>query len=182
MNKYFFMLNSAFELGEHIKLREVTYSVSSKLWGRFLVANEELDISFKHWTSVKYLNDEADGFSKEVANIPNDKGGLYLFYARCPIIPGITEFPFYIGRAQLTANQNLRKRIKEYFLKYARQNDRPKIKRMLRYWGEDLYVAYLPIESNKEIITSESLLINSLLLPMNDQIPDKEIRDGVKAF
>ncbi len=176
------MLNSAFELAEHRKLREVTYSVSNKLWEKFALANTKLDISFKNWTSIKYLNDEANDFNQDVASIPNDKGGLYLFYAKCPIIPGITEFPFYIGRAQLTPNQNLRKRIKEYFLQYKREEDRPKVTRMLRYWGEDLFVAYLIVDSNQDIITSESLLINSLLLPMNDQIPDKEIRDGVKAF
>lgn len=174
------MLSSAFDLGEHIKLRKLEYSVSPKLWQRHKLP--KIDMSFHKWNSIKYLNTNGTDFSTDISKVPNDKGGLYLFYAKCPIIVGITEYPFYIGRAQLTSGQNLRKRVKEYFQHYKRDVDRPKITKMFKYWSKDLYLAYLPLAKNKNIIDFEKVLINSLLFPMNDQIPEKEIRDAVKAF
>lgn len=174
------MIDSAFDLGEEIKLRQVNYKLHDKLWDRYDL--NAIDLSFKNWNSIKYLNDDASGFSSEIDKIPNDKGGLYLFYVKCPIITGITEFPFYIGRAQITAGQNLRKRCREYFTKFARENERPKITKMLRYWGKDLHVAFRVIEENNEIVDFEKKIINTLLLPMNDEIPDQEIKQAVKAF
>lgn len=174
------MLNSAFDLGEHMNLRKVTYTVSSMLWNKFILPN--LDISFNKWSSIKYLNDTGDDYNEDIVKVPSDKGGLYLFYAKCPVIPGITEYPFYIGRAMLTDGQNLRKRVKEYYSQYKREVDRPKIKLMFRYWADELHLAFLPLNENEQIVDLEKILINSLLLPMNDQIPDKEVRDAVKAF
>lgn len=174
------MLNSAFDLGEHINLRKVTYTVSSLVWKKYVVPG--IDISFSRWASIKYLNESGDDYHDDILKVPNDKGGIYLFYAKCPIIPGITEYPFYIGRAKLTEKQNLRKRVKEYYSQYKREVDRPKIKFMFKYWAEELHLAFLPLNENEQIVDLEKTLINSLLLPMNDQIPDKEIRDAIKAF
>lgn len=174
------MLNSAFELGEHIKLRRVPYVVSSMAWKKYV--SPEIDISFHKWKSIKYLNENGDDYNGNIVKVPNNKGGLYLFYAKCPVIPGITEYPFYIGRAKLTENQNLRKRVKEYYSQYTREVDRPKIKWMFEYWSEDLFLAFLPLEENTQIVDLEKNLINSLILPMNDLIPDKDIRDAIKAF
>lgn len=80
--------------------------------------------------------------------IPNRSGGLYLFYVKCEILPFMTCFPFYIGRAQHTENHNLRKRVRSYFQKYKRSIERPKLTKMLNYWKDDLYVAYITIDSN----------------------------------
>lgn len=174
------MISSAFDLGEEIKLRRLDYVVHSKLWTNF--TSLHLDISFSKWNTIKYLNDIGDDYNDAISSIPNDKGGLYLFFAKCPIISGITEYPFYIGRAQLTKGQNLQKRVKEYYSHYAKENERPKITRMFKYWGQQLHLAYLILEENEEVRDLEKQLINSLLLPMNDQIPEKEIREAVKAF
>lgn len=174
------MLNSAFELGEKIKLRTLEYKVFNSLWKKYSLP--EIDISFSNWVKLKYLNPEGTDFSNEIEDIPNDKGGLYMFYVECPIIVGLTEYPFYIGRAQLTKGQNLRKRIKEYFSKFRRLDERPKITKMFKYWSNDLQLAYLILDENDRIIDLEKKLINSLLLPMNDQIPEKEIKDAIKAF
>ena len=171
---------SAFQLGQEINDTKVTYVLHKDLWDRFSYPG--LDINFQNWQSIKYLNDQGTDFSNEIGDLPNDKGGLYLFYTKCRIITGITEYPFYIGRAQLTEGQNLRKRIREYFQKFSRDDERPKIYKMFRLWGKDLHVAYLPLPDNDTVINLERDVINSLLLPMNDLIPDKIIKQAIKAF
>ncbi len=174
------MIASAFELGEEIKLRTLEYKVYNPLWIKYPMP--AIDISFENWIAFKYLNDSIDGFNPEIENVPENRGGLYLFYAKCPIVSGMTDFPFYIGRALLTEHQNLKKRVKEYFSKFSKDDERPKITKMFKYWSEDLYLAYFVLEENDDVIDLEKKLINSLLLPMNDQIPDQEIRQAVKAF
>lgn len=174
------MLNSAFDLGEEISLRTLPYIVHDKLWNRF--NNGGIDLSFANWKSIKYLDDKGENFDPDINTIPNDKGGIYLFYIKCWIISGITEYPLYIGRAQSTDNQNLRKRVKQYFQKYSNSNERPKITKMLKYWGSSIHVAYFTIDDNSDTIIIEKEIINSLLFPMNDQIPDQEIREAKKAF
>lgn len=171
---------SAFQLAEEIKLREIGYKLHNGLWAKYDLSQINLD--FTTWQTIKYLNDDATDFSEDINLLPNDKGGLYLFFVKCPIIIGITEFPFYLGRAQLTEGQNLRKRCKEYFNKFAKEDERPKITKMVNYWGKELHLAFKTMDENDEIIDYEKKLINSLLLPMNDEIPEKEIKQAVKAF
>ncbi len=174
------MTVSAFALGEQIKLQTLGYVLHKPLWDSF--AAPPVDISFVKWEIIKYLNDDGTDFNSEIKKVPNKKGGLYMFFIRCNIISGITEYPFYIGRAQLTSNQNLRKRVREYFTTFARNGERPKITKMISYWGKQLYLAYYELDDNSSIVDIEKNLINSLLLPMNDQIPDTEVRASVKAF
>ncbi len=174
------MNSAAFQLGQEINNRKVPYILHKDLWDKFVYPG--LDIDFSNWNSIKYLNDNGSAFNEEVDNLPSDMGGLYLFYIKCVIIKGITEFPFYIGRAQLTEGQNIKKRVKEYFQKYSRDDERTKIYRMLNLWGKDLHVAYYPLPDNDVIVNLERDIINSLLLPMNDLIPDKTIKQAIKAF
>jgi hypothetical protein len=171
---------TAFALGEKMNNKKVEYVLHQPLWDGFKYP--KLDISFAKWSVVKYLNATGKAFNKAVQTIPDDTGGLYLFFVRCHVITGLTEYPLYIGRAQYTTGQNLRKRVKEYFQKYSRNNERDKIYKMLNYWGKDLYVAYYPLKTNKAIINVEKDIINSLILPMNDLIPDQIIKKAVKAF
>lgn len=174
------MNDSAFQLGEQIKLRTVEYKLHSDLWNKFNFPN--LDLKFENWVKIKYLNANADALEAEIENIPNDKGGLYMFYIKCEIISGITEYPLYVGRAQFTPHQNLRKRVKEYFQKFNKNNERPKITTMFNYWASELHLAYIALEENDDIKDLEKEFINSLLLPMNTEIPDIEIRQAVNAF
>lgn len=174
------MNDSAFLLAEELELRKVEYKLHRDLWSQFSFPN--LDLSFENWNKIKYLNTNADALDIEVDNIPNDTGGLYMFYIKCKIITGITEYPLYVGRAQYTEHQNLRKRVKEYFQKYAKNNERPKITRMFKYWASELYLAYFPVEENDDINELEKQFINSLLLPMNTKIPDSEISQAINAF
>ena len=174
------MLSSAFDLGEQMTLRLLSYTLYPPLWQKYALPN--VDLSFSKWNSIKYLNDNGNDFNADINTVPNNTGGLYLFYIKCNIMPGITEFPFYIGRAQYTDGQNIRKRVKEYFSKFSKDDERPKITKMFKYWGENLYLAYLTLNDNDDVKDFEKKLINSLLLPMNDEIPDIEIRQAVKAF
>ncbi|MBD1395244.1 hypothetical protein [Mucilaginibacter glaciei] len=174
------MLNSAFDLGEELRLREISYKLHQTLWdpGEF----SKIDLDLKNWTTFKYLNDDGSDFNADIKLLPQNSGGIYMFSIKCPVIPGMTDFPVYIGRALYTKGQNLEKRCKEYFQKYARSGERPKITRMFHYWAHDLHLNFMPLEDNQEIANHEKFLINALLLPFNDQIPDMETRQAVKAF
>lgn len=174
------MLNSAFELGEEMALRKVSYILYSKQWEKYDLSI--IDLNLSNWTTIKYLNDNGSDFHSDLQKVPSDKGGLYMFSIHCPIIIGRTEFPVYIGRALLTEGQNLRKRCKEYFQKYYKENERPKITKMIKYWANDLHLSFIVMKENKQLIDYEKKLINSLLLPFNDQIPEKEIKQAKKAF
>lgn len=174
------MNGNAFSLGEELELRKVEYKLHRNLWEKFNFPN--LNLKFDNWTKLKYLNPNAAALNPSVEEIPDNKGGLYLFYVKCEVISGITEYPLYIGRAQFTQTQNLKKRIKEYFQHYSKDNERPRITRMFKYWASELYIAYTTIEENDEIKDLEKQLINSLLLPMNTEIPDTEVKQAIKAF
>lgn len=174
------MLKSAFQLGEENRLKTVPYKLNQNLWIRYDLA--AIDLSFANWTTIKYLNDAGDDFSDEINLVPKNVGGLYMFSIKCPILPGLSDFPAYIGRAQLTQGQNLRKRCKEYRNKFARDDERPKITTLFNYWARELFLSFIPIAENDAIIDYEKKLINCLLLPFNDEIPDTEIRQSVLAF
>lgn len=174
------MISSAFDMGEEIAVRTVDYKLHNALWDRFPATH--LNLKFENWQVIKYLNETCDDFNPDVDTVPNNKGGLYLFFIKCKIIAGITEYPFYIGRAKFTEYQNLRKRVKEYFEKYSKNDERPKITKMFKYWANDLYLAFYVLEDNDNIVELEAQLINSLLFPMNDEIPDQEIKQAIKAF
>lgn len=172
------MNDSAFLLGEELELRKVEYKLHRDLWNQFNFPG--LDLSFQNWFKIKYLNGNA--LNVEIENIPNNSGGLYMFYVKCEIISGITEYPLYVGRAQYTEHQNLRKRVKEYFQKYAKNNERPRITKMFKYWANELHLAYFPLDENDGIHELEKQFINSLLLPLNTKIPDTEISQAINAF
>ena len=174
------MIASAFDLGEKLNNQLVSYYLHKPLWDRFNFPS--VNLQFNNWQTIKYLNVNGDDFDAAVDTVPNNSGGLYLFYIKCHILEGITEFPFYIGRAQFTEHQNLRKRVKEYFQHYSKNDERPKITRMFKYWGKELHLAYFILNNNDNIVELERQLINFLLLPMNDEIPDQEIKQAIKAF
>lgn len=154
---------------------KVQFILNPKLWAK---CNQDIiDIINTSWDEVKFLDDESNSLHKSMGSLPTDKGGIYVFITKPNIIPGAHLYIFYIGRSLKTQNQNLRKRCSEYY-----KDNRPKISRMIRNWGKYLYIRYLPLDDNKFITSLEKSLINAILPPCNDEIPDKEIRDAVKAF
>lgn len=174
------MLISAFSLGEDLKLRDLVYHPFGGHWGRYDLSG--LNLALDQWSTIKYLNEAGDDFSDEIDDLPNDNGGLYLYSVRCPIIPGMTNYPVYIGRALKTEHQSLRARCRSYFTTYARNDERPLIHRMFKYWGKELYLSFLPLEDNAMTIEYEKRLVNALLLPCNDAYMDIEVRQAKKAF
>ena len=174
------MNNAAFDLAEEFNKKKVEYKLHQPLWDKYDLS--AIDLDFNNWNTIKYLNDDATDFGDQIDTIPNDTGGLYIFFIRCKVINGITDFPVYVGKAKLTANQNLRKRCREYFTKYAREDERPLITKMIRYWGKELYLSFMHLGNNDDIVDYEKKLINSLLLPFNTEIPETDIRQAVNAF
>lgn len=118
------------------------------------------------WHEVKFLNDDASALNDSIKEIPNNCGGIYIFILKGNIVPQSHMYIMYIGRAQNTKSQNLRKRVSHYF-----NDNRPKIVRMRAMWGKYLYVRYLPLEDNDIINGLESELIKLIIPPCNDVYP-----------
>ena len=129
------------------------------------------------WSEAKLLNRKGDKHS-QLRKIPNDMGGIYLLYVKPDIVPEVHRYLMYIGRAQKTAGQNLRKRC----LEYPTETDRPKIVSLIEQWGQHICVRFLPLDDNNLIDKIEKELINIILPPCNDRIPDKKKQAAVKAF
>lgn len=159
---------------------EVEFHLFPELWDAFLC--EGIDLSSITWTETKFLSDDGKALNEGMSNIPNDKGGIYLFYAKCNVLPGISNYLMYIGRAKVTNSHNLRVRCRRYFGEYNRDNGRPKIQRMIGQWGKYLYLKYFAIEDNDLITRLEASLIKSIVPPFNDEIPDKRVKAAVSAF
>lgn len=174
------MPTPAFQLGTELNNKKIEYKLHQPMWSKY--SFDDVDFNIENWTTIKYLNNEGDSLNSDINDIPNNLGGIYMFSIRCPIIYNITDFPVYIGRALLTEHQNLRKRCKEYYTKWSNSTERPKISKMMELWGGDLHLSYLTFSNNESIKEYEKQLINSLLLPFNEKIPDKTIRDAIKAF
>jgi len=174
------MLTEAFDLGEQLKLKEVYYKLHQPVWHKHDFSG--IDLSLSKWTTIKYLNDDGNDFHQEINQLPNDRGGIYMFSIKCPIIPGMTDFPAYIGRAKMTEYQNLRKRCREYFTKWYRNDERPLITKLIKYWGSDLYLSFIELGENDEIQEYEDKLVRSLLLPFNADRHDVKINQAIQAF
>ena len=174
------MLKSAFNLGEKLKVRDIIYYLYQAQWNKYNYL--DIDLSSTNWTTIKYLNAQGNGFNADIDLVPNNTGGLYLFSIKCHVIPGITEYPVYVGRAKLTNGQNLRKRCRDYFTKIRKDKERPLISKMFKFWKKELYLSWLTLDENEEIVDLEKDLINGLLLPFNEEIPDIITREAKKAF
>ena len=81
------------------------------------------------WCEVKFLNDDESALNDDIKKIPIDCGGIYIFILKGDIIPQSHVYIMYIGRAQNTQNQNLRKRVSHYI-----NDNRPKIIKMIKTW------------------------------------------------
>ncbi len=168
------------DIGGLLKKHELNFMLFPDLWRSF--AFDKIDLNLLEWREVKFLNELGNDVSDEIKNLPNNKGGLYLFIIKCPILPKITEYLVYIGRAQLTEYHNLRIRVNKYFNEYIRDDQRPKITRIIHQWQNELFIRYIELDDNELIKELEADLINKILPPGNDEIPDKNIKSAVKAF
>lgn len=161
------------------KLFEVTYYHKPQRWIENTVDSTNNIMAEQNWSSeIKYLNSSHSNISNAIKSIPNDKGGVYIFYIKGICLPFIENYILYIGRCKYTSSQNIRKRAKEYF-----SDERPMIKTMFKRWKEHLYYRYFPDTDNNNIDNNEIKLIRTILPPFNEVIPDKiEIQPTISAF
>jgi hypothetical protein len=127
----------------------------------------------QNWSEVKLLSSDGEK-NPQLSTLPNDKGGIYLFLVKSNILPESCLYLMYVGRAHAS--------LRERCSRYPTEKRRPKIKRMIEQWGPYLYIRYLPLEDIETIDSAERELINKILPPCNDEIPDKKIRNAIKAF
>ena len=132
------------------------------------------------WVTFKYL-DEHHELSTEISKISTSKGGIYIFYISPEIIKEKQRILAYIGRAQYTDYQNLRKRIREYYKYLPPDFSRPKVNTMMREWSDYLYCSYIELDNNETIESIERELISKLIPPFNDDIPNHEIAYAATA-
>ncbi len=174
------MRQAAFNLTGKIKAHEVTNQLYPIFWDKF-----DFKLLKKHnpkWTEIKFLNDKGDDLSDEMKTLPDDHGGIYIFVIKCNILPTTSEYLAYIGRAQFSDSHNLKIRCRKYFYEYFTEEGRPKITRMIGQWGKYLYLKYAEIDDNNDTVELEANLINAILPPFNDEIPDKTIKQAINAF
>lgn len=164
-------------VGPNIAVSKLDFILNVDFWSDF--DRDLLNLHEQDWKEVKFLNDTGEEMSPEMNDLPSDQGGIYFFYIKSNVIPG-NAYLVYIGRAFCTDSQNIKKRCRSYFQKYLKE--RPKIRRMIRTWGKHLHLKYICLNDNELIGKLEAELINTILPPLNDSIPDKIIRDAVKAF
>ena len=134
------------------------------------------------WSNyIKYL--DADGnLSKELDLLPENEGGIYMFFIQGQTLPEFEMYPAYIGRALCTEGQNIQKRVKCY-LRESRGKNRPKIINLFESWKDFLYIKYFHTSDNALIDVGEKVLIRSILPPFNSEIPDRiKFKTPKKAF
>lgn len=137
------------------------------------IFNESSWTTFKYFTPNDTINDASD-------QIPNNCGGIYLFYVSSSVLPIAHKILIYIGRAKLTIHQNLRKRIKEY-QKLLNDYQRPYLSLYFKKYRNYLYISYIPI-SNCDISELEAELIKNHMPPCNIQLPKITLGDTENAF
>jgi hypothetical protein len=174
------MIGDAWPKGLQIKIHTFPFKLYPKNWEDFKIDKEF--INALHWNEVKFLNDQGNDFSNEIKNLPNNRGGIYIFIIKSEVLPSISEYLAYIGRALYTDTHSLRVRCRRYLTEYLNEKERPKITTLMKLFGNRLYLKYTIIEKNELIVELEAELINSLLPPFNDQVPDIITRQAVNAF
>lgn len=118
------------------------------------------------WKEIKFLNKDCTKINEQIRTVPNNAGGIYIFYLHPDIIPCIHKYILYVGRVKYTSNQNLRKRFREYV-----SDTRSDIEFMRETWGSNLYIKYLPLIDNDLIEKLEKELIRTIIPPCNTDYP-----------
>lgn len=130
---------------------------------------------------IKYL-DANGNLSEELNQLPENEGGIYMFFIQGQTLPKMEMYPAYIGRALYTDNENIQKRVKRY-LRESKGNKRPKIINLFESWKDFLYIRYFHTSNNDLIDIGEKALIRAILPPFNSDIPDSIIfKTPKKAF
>jgi hypothetical protein len=163
------------------KLYDVIYYHTPQRWDNIGTLDPKIEIT--DWSEeIKFLDSNELDISNEVKNLPQDSGGIYVFFIKGQIVPFFETYLAYIGRAQFTNSQNLKLRCSSYYYEFFKEKTRPKIHRLIDRWGKYLYIRYLPLKDNEQIKKLEINLINGILPPFNDEIPELKIKQPEPAF
>ena len=134
-------------------------------------------VNSEEWKEMKFLNAAADGINEGINEVPNNKGGVYIFFLRPDVVPVVHKYILYVGRVRCTKYQNLRKRFREYIT-----DTRSDIEFMRETWGKDLYIRYLPLTDNEVINSLEKELIRVIVPPCNTEYPGTLNKAANSAF
>jgi hypothetical protein len=166
---------------EDNKLYDILYYHTPDRWGKIDLS--DLDFDHNNWSSeIKFLNDNEIDVSDDIKKLPQDCGGIYIFFIKGLILPYFETYISYIGRAHFSDGQNLKKRCNSYYYEFFKNDTRPKIERMINKWGKYLYIRYYSSTDNDFIDSLEKKLINGILPPFNDEIPEIKINEPEPAF
>lgn len=175
MAGYRAFIDSDMENGKYL----ISYYHYPNRWNENLLPIGD-DISDQlNWSSeIKFLNMTNDDLSDDIKGISTDHGGIYIFYLKGINLPFAENYILYIGRCLYSDNQNLKKRAREYF-----KPERIIIKNMFSRWKSYIYYRYYPETDNDRIKALETLLIRSIVPPLNEIIPNRlEVQPTVLAF
>lgn len=158
---------------------EVTYDPNR--WKYF---DNFLDISLDSWKKIKYF-DEAGEKNAKLAEIPNDKGGIYIYYIQPAGVP-IDNYHciMYVGRAHFEEkSQNLRKRVYSYETEsHNKYTGRVTIRQLFNRYKDYLYVMYCPVDGNANIDKLEQELTAAIVPPVNGDLFQNSLKAARKMF
>jgi hypothetical protein len=166
---------------EENKVFDVTFYHMPSRWQAIDLT--DFAINPADWSEeIKFLAPNELDVSDEMKSLPENCGGIYIFFIKGMILPYFETYLAYIGRAQFTNAQNLKKRCNSYYYEFFKENRRPKIARMIEKWGNYLYLRYYRSIENDFIKRVEEKFINGILPPFNDEIPEITINEPEPAF
>lgn len=166
---------------EENKLFDVTFYHMPSRWNA--IDKTDLTMKIEDWSDeIKFLSENEMDLSDEIKSLPEDCGGIYMFFIKGLVLPYFETYLAYVGRAQFTLHQNLKKRCNSYYYEFFKQDRRPKVSRMIEKWGKYLYLRYYRSTDNGYIKRIEEKFINGILPPFNDEIPEIKINEPEPAF
>lgn len=141
-------------------------------WEEFELENDNPVRDENNWSKwIKYLNDDGSTISDEFLNLPSATGAIYVFEIKGGPLPFLDSYLLYIGRVQLTKDQDLRKRVYKYA--HPEKESRLLIQDMIECWGKYLYFRYCCDDDNSRIRHTEEQLIGAIAPPYNSVFPKR---------
>jgi len=161
---------------ERAALYQLPFELDIDKWNT--ISEEVKSAVSSGWKSIKYLNDDGTAINDDIKKLPNNRGGIYIFLLKPDKIPLMHRYIMYIGRARRANSFSLRKRCSTYFT-----DTRPKVYRMIKRWGSELYLYYLPINDSDDFIKKvERELLRVIIPPCNSDIPDHYVMPDEDLF
>lgn len=158
-----------------------TYTMVPELWNKFKI-DDLPGIDLSKFKCIKLIEDGS--FTRNLSKIPTKHGGIYVYCIEPQVIPNCGCYVMYIGKATKTPNENLRQRVQSYSKFLTDSTTRPRLYRLFSKWGDYIYVHYLSVNANGDIITAlEDRLIGAFAKPpCNAEVRVKSVKNAVRAF